>query len=446
MHFLKSGYSALAVGAFLLAGMAHAAPRKHVLVISLDGMRPDYVTEADKHGEKVPNLRRFLKEGTYAEGVNGVIPTLTFPSHTTIMTGVWPVQHGIYGNMKFDPENKPNSAAITDYNTIKMETLWGAAKKAGYTVGSVGWPVTSNSKGKDFDWVAPANAQIEGTADGEKPDNVPVSQIVYPADLLTTLDAGLIKKPGITPDEYRLHRTFAMIAKYKPEFMSTHLIDLDHAQHAHGPFSPEALQAIEKLDTEVGELIAAEKKVYPDAIIIIVSDHGFLPVDHNVSLPTLFKKAGLMTTPWKVAFYPTGGVVAVILRDPKDTALRDKVGMLLNDAASHKEYGIRKVLNHEEVVAQGGNPNAAFIVGFESGYAFSKKIRDKVVEDTKRTGTHGYLPDRPEIRASFLLMGPGIAAGRDLGVIDMRQEAPTMAKILGVKLPAAKQPALHIEK
>lgn len=446
MHWMKLQWATLAVCALMIAPFAHAAPKKHVLVISLDGMRPDYVTEADKHGEKVPNLRRFLKEGTYAEGVNGVIPTLTYPSHTTIMTGVWPVQHGIYGNMKFDPDNKLNGAAITDYSTIKVETLWGAAKKAGYTVGSVGWPVTSNSKGRDFNWVAPANAQIEGTADGEKADNVPVSQIVYPANLLDTLDAGLIKKPGTTPDEYRMHRTLAMIAKFKPEFMSTHLIDLDHAQHAHGPFSSEALEAIEKLDSEVGELVAAEKKVYPDAIVIIVSDHGFLPVDHNVSLPTLFQKAGLLTTPWKVAFYPTGGVVAVILRDPKDTALRDKVGTVLKEAASHKEYGIRKVLNHDEIVAQGGNPDASFIVGFEAGYAFSKKIRDKVVEDTKRTGTHGYLPDRPEIRASFLLMGPGIAAGRDLGVIDMRQEAPTMAQVLGVKLPAAKLQPVNYKK
>ena len=445
MRLSYVGCAALAACTLLAAPMAHAAPKKHVLVISLDGMRPDYVTEADKHGEKVPNLRRFLKEGTYAEGVNGVIPTLTYPSHTTIMTGVWPVQHGIYGNMKFDPEDKLGKSAITDYNSIKVETLFGAAKKAGYTVGSVGWPVASNTKGKDFNWVVPANAQIEGTADGEKSDNVPLAEIVYPADILNTLDAGL-PKTGVTPDEYRMHRTLAMIQKYKPEFMSTHLIDLDHAEHAHGPFSPEAIAAIEKLDGEVGELIAAEKKVYPDAIIIIVSDHGFLPVDHNVSLPALFKKAGLMTKPWKVAFYPTGGVVAVILRDPKDTALRDKVGALLEDAASHKEYGIRKVLNHEQVIAQGGNPDAAFIVGFESGYAFSGKVRENVVEDTKRTGTHGYFPDRAEIRASFLLMGPGIAAGRDLGVIDMRQEAPTMAKILGVQLPAAKQPALHVQK
>ena len=59
-----------------------------LLMISVDGLRPDYVTAADARGAKVPNLRRFLKEGAFAEGVVGVVPTVTYPSHTTLVTGV----------------------------------------------------------------------------------------------------------------------------------------------------------------------------------------------------------------------------------------------------------------------------------------------------------------------------------------------------------------------
>src|SRR5437016_1491415 len=69
-----------------------------LVVISVDGLRPDYVTQADAHGAKITNLRRFLKQGTYADGVQGVVPTVTYPSHTTLMTGVWPAKHGIYAN------------------------------------------------------------------------------------------------------------------------------------------------------------------------------------------------------------------------------------------------------------------------------------------------------------------------------------------------------------
>src|ERR1700685_1630616 len=77
-----------------------------LVVISVDGLRPDYVTQADAHGAKIPNLRRFLKQGTYADGVQGVVPTVTYPSHTTLMTGVWPAKHGIYANTTFDPLQK----------------------------------------------------------------------------------------------------------------------------------------------------------------------------------------------------------------------------------------------------------------------------------------------------------------------------------------------------
>src|SRR5580704_4979222 len=77
-----------------------------LVVISIDGLRPDYITAADAHGAKVPNLRRFMTEGAYADGVTGVVPTVTYPSHTTLMTGVWPSKHGILANTSFDPLQK----------------------------------------------------------------------------------------------------------------------------------------------------------------------------------------------------------------------------------------------------------------------------------------------------------------------------------------------------
>jgi len=78
--------------------------------------------------------------------------------------------------------------------------------------------------------------------------------------------------------------------------------------------------------------------------------------------------------------------------------------------------------------------------GAEPGWALSGPL----VTPAPGTGTHGYLPDRPEMRASFFVMGPNVAAGRNLGVIDMRQVAPTVAGLLGVSLPTAKGAKLSI--
>jgi predicted AlkP superfamily pyrophosphatase or phosphodiesterase len=93
----------LAVLLSLSALAAQTAPDRALLVISIDGMRPDYVSAADRHGLKIPNLRRISATGAHARGVRGVLPTVTYPSHTTMMTGVRPAKHGIYENTTFDP-------------------------------------------------------------------------------------------------------------------------------------------------------------------------------------------------------------------------------------------------------------------------------------------------------------------------------------------------------
>src|ERR1700741_798835 len=110
---------------FTLLGRSQTA----LLVISLDGMRPDYVIKADEHGLKIPHLRRMLAEGTHASGVRGVLPTVTYPSHTTILTGVWPSKHGIYSNLVFDPFDKNLAGWYWYSEDIKTPTLWDAANK-----------------------------------------------------------------------------------------------------------------------------------------------------------------------------------------------------------------------------------------------------------------------------------------------------------------------------
>src|SRR5258706_13925729 len=101
-----------------------------LVVISVDGLRPDYVTAADAHGAKVPHLRKFLHDGTYAQGVTGVIPTVTYPSHTTLMTGVWPAKHGILANQTFDPQQKNHEVLNWYEEDIHDPNFWDATSAA----------------------------------------------------------------------------------------------------------------------------------------------------------------------------------------------------------------------------------------------------------------------------------------------------------------------------
>src|SRR6266540_1672488 len=132
-----------------LAGAA-AAQQRAVALISIDGMRPDHVLEADRHGLKIPNLRRMLRDGAHATAMRGVMPTVTYPTHTTMLTGVWPDKHGIPMNLPFDPERRNQDGWYWYAEDIKAPTLWEAASRAGYIVGSVSWPSSIGAPGVQF--------------------------------------------------------------------------------------------------------------------------------------------------------------------------------------------------------------------------------------------------------------------------------------------------------
>src|SRR5438874_11348538 len=123
---MKLAAALLVVLSVLVAAAAAQAPAPIVLMISVDGLRPDYVTAADKHGLKIPALRRFVAEGAFAEGVEGVIPTVTYPSHTTLITRGWPAKHGILSNPIFDPLPTGQSAWYWYAEDIGAPPLWGA--------------------------------------------------------------------------------------------------------------------------------------------------------------------------------------------------------------------------------------------------------------------------------------------------------------------------------
>lgn len=428
-----------------LPAIAQKPKGPHVLMISIDGMKPEYVTKADEHGLKVPNLRTFLTEGTYAEGVQGVIPTVTYPSHTTLVTGVWPAEHGIWDNTVFDPLGVHKGEWYWYFSALKVETLYTAAKKAGLSTGAVGWPVTV---GAPIDYLIAEFGQSEKT-------KVPVGELNHPVDIKEKL--GVKTTEDEDGDVKKTAWSVAIIGQYKPNLMLVHLTNLDHQEHQHGPFSAEANKTIETLDGQVGEIVAAERKMDPKAKIVIVSDHGFVQVDKKVRVNALLAKEGLMTiapndngkgfhvVTWDATAWDAGGMTAIVLRDPGNKEVYEKTKALLDKMAADPQYGINRIVPKSEIEAKGGFPSASFAIDFKPGYATASGVSGRIVVDTPGVGTHGYMPDHPELRSTFMTAGAGIAKGRDLGVIDMRQIAPTVAEMLGIQLSAAKQPPVHYQ-
>ncbi len=438
--------------ASLLALMPLPALARPVLLISIDGLRPGDVINARQRGLDLPNLTAFLTTGAYATGVIGVLPTLTYPSHTTLMTGQSPARHGIVANTTFDPLHINDDGWFWYAQDNKADTLWDAAFRARLTTGNVHWPVSVGAG--HVTWNLP---QIWRT--GHADDRKLVRALATPG-LVAEIEAqrreGYAdgKDETLPGDKVRAGFAQSLIRHHQPGFLTVYLTALDHQQHLTGPGSPEAHRTLETIDGLVGDIITVERQFHPDAVIAVVSDHGFAPVDTAVNLFRPFIDAGLISVDgsgaisgWEATPWATGGSYAVVLARPGDAALRAKVAALLDRLAADPAAHIAQVVTEPDIAALGGNPRAAFYVNLRLGAVATPYLgRDKplTLPSTGTKGMHGYFPAAPEMRSTFLIAGPGIAKARDLGEIDMRAIAPTLARAMGATLPAAEKPPLPI--
>jgi predicted AlkP superfamily pyrophosphatase or phosphodiesterase len=419
-----------------------------VLLISVDGMKPEAILDAQSHGLKVPNLRAFMTDGTYANRVRGVLPTLTYPSHTTLLTGVSPANHGIIDNTTFDPLLRNSRGWYWYAEDIKVPTLWDAAFAAHLKTANVYWPV---SVGANISYNLP---QIWRTGTD---DDLKLQRALSTPGLEQELSAELGRYPGgmeetVADDEIRARFAIRLLQKKHPGFATVYLTGLDTEEHASGPFSAKANETLERLDAVVGSLRAAAEKAAPGrATICVVSDHGFAAIDHDVNLYAAFLEAGLFSldkdnkvTDWKAMLWPAGGSAAVVLADPNNAAVRSQVNALLDKLAADPANGIDRIWPREEIQKGGGFPSAEFLISLKIGYEIAYNMTPPLITSPSNLGMHGYVPERSEMRSSFFIVGPQVAKGRSLGDIDMRQIAPTLADILHIRLDKAEMPRLAL--
>lgn len=425
--------------ALLATSPALAAPP--LLLVSIDGLRPADILDADARGLKVPNLRRLMREGAYAHGVVGVLPTLTYPAHTTLLTGVAPDRHGIVNNLTFDPTNINQIGWDWFAEDTRVPTLWDAAHAAGLITVNVHWPV---SVGAPIDYNLP---QIWRT--GHDDDRKLVRAVATPG-LVVALERVLGPytqgiDESVEGDVGRTRFAIKLIADHHPGFATVYLTGLDHIQHLFGPGTPEAHAALERLDGLVGDLAATE----PGADIAVVSDHGFVTIDTDVNLFGAFIRAGFIlldgakVKSWDAVPWFAGGSAAVVLARRDDPALRARVAALLASLQANPATHIVAILDHDELVRRGAGRQADWFIEFAPGTEMGRDPAAALIAPSTLKGMHGYDPREPAMQSSFFLAGPGARLHGDLGTIDMRQIAPTLAAVMGARLNTADKPPLH---
>lgn len=430
----------LAAALVFAASICQAAP---VLMISVDGLRPADVLEADQRGLKVPTLKALAADGLYASGVHNVLPTVTYPNHTTLITGVWPSRHGIANNRIYDPAQVNMGAWYWYARDIKVKTLWDSVHEARGVTASFSWPVSVGADAVDY--IIPEYWRARTAEDLNLLRALSTKGLIEALEPATGIPFADIIGESVKADEARAQYTAALISAKRPTFTTLHLVALDHNEHEYGPGSPEANAILEALDGTIARLIATARKAEPDLMVAIVSDHGFAKIEHDINLIAPFAEASLINldpvTKKPLASSEVGlwggASVAVVLTHPDDTAVQAKVKAVLAKLAAQSELGIAQIADKAEIARIGGTAMASYWIDFKPGYQMSQLATTAPVSPGSIRGTHGYFPAHPEMRATFILSGPNLPRKGALGEIDMRDIAPTLAKLMQVRLPEA---------
>lgn len=423
---------------------------QHLVVISIDGLQASDSTIL----QSLSNFRSLLDCGSYAKEVIGVYPSLTYPSHASIITGTYPKTHGIYDNifLKVGAEYKRSPWYWFD-KYYKVPTLYHAVKNAGLTVGSIFWPVTA---GAPIDYNCPPIWT-------HKPlQNQIYLSLRYGSPLflleLKNRFSNLLKKGYQYPqfDEFAVQSTAYMIKKYKPNLVLLNLSELDHVRHQYGVYSDKIEMTLERMDQYLGTILQAVKaaNTFSKTTFVILGDHGFADITYKIAPNVLFEKEGWISLDssgkikkWQVYAHSGGGFAQIYFKDANNIQLKEKVKKLLENLRMNPMNGIAALYTKEEALKRGAAGEFEWMIEPRKGFGVTEECQGEYLQriqpscfpcnDKIELATHGYNPMRSDYRTFFLVSGAGVQAGTVLDSMKMIDQAPTMAALLGLQMPSA---------
>jgi len=393
VSLLSAISSAQAISPVITVDHGPNAPQQlakpYVILVSLDGFRYDY---AERHHAK--HLLNMAAHGASApQGMIPAYPSITFPNHYTMITGLYPEHHGIVGNSFYDPARKQvydyrDSASVTDGTWYGGTPLWVLAEQQGMRSAS-------------FFWVA-SEAEIQGRR--------PTYYLKYDESF---------------PNPKRVDQVLAWLRlppEQRPHFITLYFSDTDHAGHEYGPDSPQLADAVHELDDEIGRLLSGLQRLNLPVDVIVVADHGMVKVEDGV---VALDEFGLKTSSFEkivgLSFYPKSDADAASAYE----ALRGKSAKFVVYRRADTPAGL-----HFD-----SNPRAGDPIIVATGPYSIRLSTDPRKPQAVPAGNHGYDPGRvPEMKALFVAMGPDIVPGSTVPPFENVNLYPLIAKILGLDI------------
>ena len=419
------------------------AADRHVVLISIDGFA-GYLVDDPK--VPLPNIRYLAKEGCIVDGGMTVSdPSVTWPNHTTLVTGLKPGRHGVIANGVLVRGGIGVPVKI-DSNRDKMDlvqvpTIADVAHAAGLRTAEVNWPCTRNSESFDDQFPDVPNS-LEYTTPRLR------TELIEKGLLRDESQASFRSVSVVGLDYVWTEAACHLIRQRKPHLTLVHLLNNDATHHRRGAQTQDSYTANAYADMCVGRILDAidDAGIRETTTVILVADHGFTLTPKAIRPNVLLRKAGLLTaeggelTQAQVHVVPEGGVGYVYCTNPA--------------TASQRAAFVQKLLLGQEGVADFLLPDRFNEVGFphprennqvpdaivvaKDGYGVSGNVTGETLVATyqeARTalGSRGFLAKSPKMKAMCILSGAGIRPGGKIQEIDNTAIAPTIARLLGLK-------------
>lgn len=425
-------------------GPAPEKPR-HVVIISIDGLPASVL---DDPRARIPTIRRLRSEGAAAESLKCSFPSMTWPCHTTLATGVEPRRHGVFGNNYLDRSTGKTVDLIPDPvfdkdEIVRVPTLYDVAFKAGLKTAAVIWPASRNAK--TLHWTVPDVKTQELFLKYGTPEWL---EELRREGIFVDMQETWCGRPGggVQRDWMYARAAAQLIREHRPHLLLLHLVEVDHALHASGPGSPDALWAASYADDRVRDVVEAVEAagLRDRTAVFVLSDHGFAGYTRTLHPNVHLRKSGLLTveagkplTRQAYALAQGGACFLYVLdRDRRPTILQNL------KAKFRAQEGVQAVFEEKDFPSLGlatpeQDPRMPdLILAAKEGYTFSDATTgdNLVTSAPTMKGSHGHLPSEPGLRGVLVAWGAGIRPGARLPQANAVDVAPTAARLLGLRM------------
>lgn len=387
------------------------------------------------------NFAHILKNGSWVRRVHGIYPTLTYPCHSTMITGCSVTKHGIISNQHVVPGDV-DPKWVWYHDAFQVKDLITAAKEKGLTTAAIGWP--SMGRHPDADYII---AEVAGPKSRTREEFVRDYKACGATDELWEAVGEKYLFFRLRPPHpsnaswFNAYCALEILRKYQPDLMIVHCAAVDSAKHVHGAYAERSKESLEECEIILGEFLRAirELGIEDCTDLIATADHGQIDITHICCPNVLMKEHGLLTveesgkvTDWRAWCHTAGMCTEVFVNDPADEAL---VYDLLRSYEG--QYGIEKVFTKAEAEALGFGGPFSFVVEGNGSIKFGNAYLGEVFKATPHpVGCHGYLPEKgPD--PTTVAYGPDFRKGVLLEEAELADGAPTWARVLGLELPDA---------